>query len=118
MHAAHWLLQGPLGLTSSLRHAQSRQRENDPHFALLHEYLWLKPQGQAGFIILGTAPYNGLAAEQTMEQNQEQLSTEPRSASEHEPMLFCPVCSRRLAERKCKLYCEQCGYYMSCADYY
>jgi len=35
-----------------------------------------------------------------------------------EPVLFCPVCSRRLAERKCKLYCEQCGYYMSCADYY
>ncbi len=53
-----------------------------------------------------------------MDQNQEQLSTEPRSPSEHEPMLFCPVCSRRLAERKCKLYCEQCGYYMSCADYY
>ena len=25
---------------------------------------------------------------------------------------------RRLAERKCKLYCEQCGYYMSCSDYY
>jgi hypothetical protein len=34
------------------------------------------------------------------------------------PMLYCPVCSKRLAERKCKLYCEQCGYYMSCADYY
>jgi Zn finger protein HypA/HybF involved in hydrogenase expression len=38
--------------------------------------------------------------------------------SEEEPMLYCPVCSRRLAERKCKLLCEQCGYYMSCADYY
>ena len=70
--------------------------------------------GQAGFIILGSAPYNGLA----VEQKQEQLSTEPRNPSEQEPMLFCPVCSRRLAERKCKLYCEQCGYYMSCADYY
>lgn len=33
-------------------------------------------------------------------------------------MLYCPVCSRRLAARKCKLFCEQCGYYMSCADYY
>jgi len=38
--------------------------------------------------------------------------------SDTEPMLFCPVCSRRLAQRKCKLFCEQCGYYMSCADYY
>ena len=37
---------------------------------------------------------------------------------EREPMLFCPVCSLRLAQRKCKLFCEKCGYYMSCADYY
>jgi methionyl-tRNA synthetase len=36
---------------------------------------------------------------------------------EEEPMLFCPVCSSRLTERKCKLFCAQCGYYMSCADY-
>jgi hypothetical protein len=35
-----------------------------------------------------------------------------------EPMLWCPVCSARLAQRKCKLFCEKCGYYMSCADYY
>lgn len=35
-----------------------------------------------------------------------------------EPMLYCPVCSQRLTELKCKLVCEQCGYYMSCADYY
>jgi hypothetical protein len=37
---------------------------------------------------------------------------------EEEPMLYCPVCSTRLASRKCKLFCEKCGYYMSCADYY
>lgn len=30
---------------------------------------------------------------------------------------FCPVCSRRLAARACKLVCS-CGYYMSCSDYY
>jgi hypothetical protein len=40
------------------------------------------------------------------------------AASDREPMLYCPVCSLRLAERKCKLFCERCGYYMSCADYY
>ena len=45
-----------------------------------------------------------------------QPNTSP--ADESEPMLYCPVCSRRLTERKCKLFCEQCGYYMSCADYY
>lgn len=37
---------------------------------------------------------------------------------EEEPMLYCPVCSLRLDQRKCKLFCQQCGYYMSCADYY
>jgi hypothetical protein len=35
-----------------------------------------------------------------------------------EPMLYCPVCSTRLIQRKCKLLCPQCGYYLSCADYY
>jgi len=39
-------------------------------------------------------------------------------AQEIEPMLYCPVCSTRLTPRKCKLLCETCGYYMSCADYY
>jgi hypothetical protein len=37
---------------------------------------------------------------------------------DREPMPYCPVCSLRLTERKCKLFCERCGYYMSCADYY
>jgi hypothetical protein len=37
---------------------------------------------------------------------------------EDEPMLYCPVCSTRLREQKCKLICARCGYYMSCADYY
>jgi hypothetical protein len=40
------------------------------------------------------------------------------AAGEAEPMLYCPVCSLRLSERRCKLLCERCGYYMSCADYY
>ena len=35
-----------------------------------------------------------------------------------EAMLFCPICSTRLLSLKCKLICSQCGYYMSCADYY
>lgn len=42
---------------------------------------------------------------------------EYRQGEDHEPMLHCPVCSQKLLARKCKLYCSQCGYYMSCADY-
>lgn len=43
---------------------------------------------------------------------------EPARTDEDEPMLYCPVCSTRLEQHKCKLVCPQCGYYMSCADYY
>jgi hypothetical protein len=42
---------------------------------------------------------------------------ESRRGSEH-PIAFCPVCSRRLEPRRCKLVCEVCGYYLSCSDYY
>jgi hypothetical protein len=45
-------------------------------------------------------------------------STIPPHGDQQEPMLYCPVCSTRLTARKCKLLCEKCGYYMSCADYY
>jgi methionyl-tRNA synthetase len=48
---------------------------------------------------------------------QEPKRLEP-STKEEQPMLYCPVCSSRLTARKCKLLCEKCGYYMSCADYY
>jgi ribosomal protein L32 len=30
----------------------------------------------------------------------------------------CPTCSHQLTGHRCKLVCTQCGYYLSCADYY
>ncbi len=51
------------------------------------------------------------------EARERELGNEEASLPE-EPMWFCPVCSTRLAAYKCKLICEKCGYYISCADYY
>jgi hypothetical protein len=42
----------------------------------------------------------------------------PARESCEQPMLYCPVCSERLAESRCKLICKTCGYFMSCSDYY
>ena len=49
---------------------------------------------------------------------QPQPSPDPDTELSEQAMLYCPVCSTKLESRKCKLFCAQCGYYMSCADYY
>lgn len=32
--------------------------------------------------------------------------------------VYCPTCSIRLADSRCKLVCRNCGYFLSCADFY
>jgi hypothetical protein len=53
-----------------------------------------------------------------MEEPVPQTAPEGSNEPADEPMLYCPRCNNRLTQHKCKLTCDRCGYYMSCADYY
>jgi ribosomal protein S27AE len=43
---------------------------------------------------------------------------EPETPPVEHHIQVCPNCGYRLTGHHCKLVCTQCGYYLSCADYY
>jgi len=79
----------------------------------------------AGYLDFEGLCYNGAAVEsletQTGADSHSEVAALP-DASEHsgqeDALRYCPVCSKRLESLRCKLICNVCGYYMSCADYY
>jgi len=68
--------------------------------------------------------YNLRAVESTVKQELALAPAEPSQVDSvrllpgEDASRYCPVCSQRLESRRCKLICNVCGYYMSCADFY
>ena len=49
---------------------------------------------------------------------QRPVHEDPAASDPEALMRTCANCGSVMEERKCKLLCRGCGYFLSCADYY
>jgi exosome complex RNA-binding protein Csl4 len=53
-----------------------------------------------------------------LRQGQATPSVQPPAFDPGAVMSTCANCGSAMEERKCKLICTGCGYFLSCSDYY
>ena len=59
----------------------------------------------------------GAAASHPILMAEDPIAASPSDADPGVVVLTCANCGARMDERKCKLICD-CGYFLSCSDYY
>lgn len=60
---------------------------------------------------------NATAVQQEMSSQLDDAQAQCPINTEHH-QVYCPTCSSRLEDSRCKLICRKCGYFLSCADFY
>lgn len=74
----------------------------------------MPPYVERGVICANLIAMESLSTQQAAT---EQLTEECPLEAEHHSR-FCPTCSSRLEDSRCKLVCRTCGFFLSCADFY
>jgi len=75
------------------------------------------PSVHANLSSMLTALPTGLRADNSEVEIPQSGASSAESPVEHLCQI-CPTCGSRLSGHRCKLICNCCGYFMSCADYY
>jgi hypothetical protein len=52
------------------------------------------------------------------EEDKSKVDAKNAGGSAANVMRTCPTCSSPLEDQKCKLICRNCGFFLSCSDFY